>query len=323
MASGPGAGRRAGPAVVHLVRASNGIDPFARFIDSYRRHPAGAPHELVLLLKGFESEGQGDPYRELVADLAPLELQVPDDGFDLGAYRRAALELPHRDIAFLNSFSVILAEGWLGLMLAAYERPRAVAVAASASWGSHRSHMRYEKGLGGAYQQIFADREETHWVFARLAGVSVDALERPSWPQRLYDAGTLARQLIGFDSFPAPHLRTNGLLTGREAWLRACPQAPRDKLAAHRLESGRRGIAARLRADGGELLLASRDGGVFACSDWPKSVTFWQGDQDNLLIGDNQTLAYRDGDAVTRRVLSGYAWGQEAAPVGPTRAEAA
>ncbi len=68
--------------------------------------------------------------------------------------------------------------------------------------------------------------------------------------------------------------------------------------------------------------MAGRDGGVFACPDWPKSFTFWQGEQDNLLIGDNQTLAYRDGDTVTRRVLSGYAWGQEAAPIGPARAEA-
>jgi len=29
--------------VVHLVRRKNGIAPFARFLASYREHPAGVP----------------------------------------------------------------------------------------------------------------------------------------------------------------------------------------------------------------------------------------------------------------------------------------
>ncbi len=109
--------------------------------------------------------------------------------------------------------------------------------------------MRYEKGLGGPYRQIFADREETHRVFAQLAGVPA-AGEPNSWPQRLYDAGTLARQLIGFDSFPAPHLRTNGLLLDvrRGCWPALMPRAtssPRTAWradgAALQLVSGQRG----------------------------------------------------------------------------------
>jgi hypothetical protein len=34
--------------VVHLVRAINGIEPFADLLDSHRRHPAGIEHQLVL-----------------------------------------------------------------------------------------------------------------------------------------------------------------------------------------------------------------------------------------------------------------------------------
>lgn len=301
-------------AVVHLVRASNGLEPFARFLDSYRRHPAGAGHDLVVLLKGFDSDAGA--HRELAEGLAVQWLALPDTGFDLGSYRRAALALPHRRLALLNSFSEILAEGWLARLAQALDRPGTAAAGASGSWGSHVSHMRYENGLGGPYTRVFADRAETHSVFAALTGAPASPAHAPSLLSRLHTGTVIARQLMGFAEFPAPHLRTNGLLIEREAWLDACRREPRDKLAAHRSESGRRGISARLRAYG-ELVVAGRDGRVFAPPDWAASNTFWQGDQGNLLIADNQTLSYDRGDALTRRVLSGYAWGQSAAPVEP------
>lgn len=320
---GPRHGAKAELAVVHLVRKSNGIEPLARFLDSYRRHRAGAEHELVLLLKGFADERDAEAHVALARDLEPFSLHLPDVGFDLGAYRRAAETLPHRRLALLNSFSEVLAEDWLGILLDAMAGRGVAAVAASGSWGSQVSHMRYELGLGGPYEAVFASRSQTHEVFARLAGLPVGATASPSLLSRLHSWSVIARQLVGFAQFPAPHLRTNGLLVGRLAWLDACRNEPRDKLAAHRMESGRRGITARLRAHGGELLLAGRDGRRYRCPEWPASATFWQGDQGNLLVADNQTNAYRDGDAVTRRVLAGYAWGSSAASVDPPVAEAA
>ncbi len=306
-------------AVVHLVRAGNGLEPLARFLESYRRHPAGAGHDLVLLLKGFASDEDAAPHLELAAGLGAQSLALPDTGFDLGSYRRAAQALSHRRLALLNSFSVILADGWLARLQAAFEMPGAAAAGASGSWGSHVSHMRYENGLGGPYAAVFDDRAQTHAVFAALAGDDPGVPSSPSLLSRAHSGAVIARQLLGFAEFPAAHLRTNGLLVEREAWLRACARAPRDKLAAHRMESGRRGISARLRRDG-ELLLAGREG-VFTTSEWASSNTFWQADQGNLLIGDNQTLAYARGDRRTRRVLSGYAWGRSAAPAGPRVAE--
>jgi len=300
-------------AVVHLVRASNGIEPFRRFLDSYRRHPAGCEHDLVVLLKGFDADAGA--HRELAGGLPVQWLELPDTGFDLGSYRRAALALPHPRLALLNSFSTILAENWLARLQAAFATPGAAAAGASGSWGSHVSHMRYENGLGGPYARVFSDRGQTHAVFAALAGGDAAATASPSLLSRAHSGAVIARQLLGFAEFPAPHLRTNGLLIDREAWLRACPRAPGDKLAAHRIESGRRGVSARLRKHG-ELLVAGREG-VFGADEWPASNTFWQGDQGNLLIGDNQTLAYERADERTRRVLSAYAWGKSAAPVDP------
>lgn len=319
--------------VVHLVRHANGIQPLARFLDSYRRHPAGAEHELVLIFKGFDDEQASERHRALAVDLNVRSLDVPDDGFDLGAYRRAARELPHRRLVFLNSFSVILADRWLELLAAPAGDPRVGAVAASASWGSQSSHTRYALGLGGPYARVFADRHSTQRVFAELAsaGEQAQAEERVRGGRAgsaLRLAATIARQTAGFAPFPSPHLRTNGLLIERERWLSICRSAPRDKLAAHRMESGRHGFTARLRRQGLDAVVVGRDGRAHRSEQWPDSRTFWQADQENLLIGDNQTDSYRRGDALRRRVLSGYAWGLRAAPAEPqgsaepTRSEA-
>jgi hypothetical protein len=99
--------------VVHLVRAGNGIEPFADFLDSYRCHPAGMEHELVLLFKGFRSKRDVSPYLERAAGLDARALYTEDRGFDLSAYRRALENLDAPHVCFLNSFSRILYAEWL------------------------------------------------------------------------------------------------------------------------------------------------------------------------------------------------------------------
>jgi hypothetical protein len=339
--SAPAAGDRSAPAsagadlcVVHLARHANGIEPFQRFLDCYRRHPAGIEHELAILLKGFPDPQASEPYRRLAGEACAHWLEVPDDGFDLGAYRRAALALGHRRIAFLNSFSVIRADRWLEMLGSLADAPGVGAVGASGSWGSHSSHVRYDLGLGGPYRRVFADRESTHRVFAGLAsgdpgdpgpgetGDPGDPAPEPAgagglrgrFQRSLHAAQGLVGHTLAFPAFPAPHLRSNALLIERELWLAVCESAPPDKLAAHRFESGRRGLSARLARRGLRVLVGGSDGNAYEAGQWPASRTFWQGQQENLLVADNQTLAYERGSDEVRRVLSGYAWGPHADP---------
>ena len=44
------------------------------------------------------------------------------------------------------------------------------------------------------------------------------------------------------------------------------------------------------------------------------SNTFWQSNQENLLVADNQTETYRAADPAGRAELSHYAWGELARP---------
>ncbi len=109
--------------MVHLVRRANGTEPFRAFIDSYRAHPAGVSHELILLFKGFASEAQTAVYRQLADGLFAVALNVGEEGLDLGAYAAAARQLTHRRLCFLNSYSRPLVDGWLSSLAAPLSRP--------------------------------------------------------------------------------------------------------------------------------------------------------------------------------------------------------
>src|SRR5262245_2399249 len=72
--------------VVYLARAINGVAPFERFLQSYRQFPAGIEHNFAVVLKGFRSDFDLEPYNKLVAALGAESMRVADYGFDLRAY---------------------------------------------------------------------------------------------------------------------------------------------------------------------------------------------------------------------------------------------
>ena len=45
-------------AVVYLARLHEGFQAFEIFAENYRRHPAGEPHDLYIICKGFEKPGE-------------------------------------------------------------------------------------------------------------------------------------------------------------------------------------------------------------------------------------------------------------------------
>ncbi|HVT35522.1 MAG TPA: hypothetical protein VHE37_08060, partial [Nevskiaceae bacterium] len=115
-----------------------------------------------------------------------------------------------------------------------------------------------------------------------------------------------------FAEFPNPHLRTNGFMAAREVLLQLRVPPIRNKDDAHRFESGVHGFTAQLKGLGLRSLLVGADGKAYEPAEWPESRTFRLGDQDNLLMADNQTRTYLAADADTRRKLSNLAWGARA-----------
>jgi hypothetical protein len=297
-------------AVVHLVRAANGLAPFEAFLRSYREHDAGHEHALVLLLKGFGDPEAAAPYLRLADDLRPLTVSVSDDGLDLTAYRAAAAELPHRRLCLLNSYSTILADGWLGHMARAADAPGVGVVGATGSWGSHRSFALHLLRLPNGYRGTLPDRRAAAPAFQSVGTApQIGRIERLARAAR-----DIPREIAGHPGFPAPHVRTNAFLIERELLLALATGPLRSKAAAYRFEGGAKGLPGQLRRRGLEPVIVGRAGTPIAAGDWPGADIFWQGDQHELLVADNQTRAYAAGSADVRDALSRYAWGARARP---------
>ena len=269
--------------VVHLVRAANGLEPARRFLASYLENRAGTGHELIVVFKGFGPEGPGPEYREIFAEVPHRSMTVDDMGFDIGAYLATARTCSNRFLCFLNSFSVILAENWLRHMHDLVSRPDVGLVGASGSWESPYSNQ--------------ASSQEA----------------ASSWLTYLGCAVARVRLKPHFDRFPNPHIRTNGFMIERERFLVSCRRPPSTKMDAYRFESGKRSLTQTIIRMGLKPLVVGRDGRGYEKDEWRRSETFRAGAQENLLVADNQTIAFGAADPAVRGELSRCTWGEAAA----------
>lgn len=283
--------------VVHLVRAENGLSPFADFLRSYREHPAGIAHELLLLCKGFGAASPQLPadYGALLADVPHRTLFVPDEGFDIGPYFVAARELEYRRFCFLNSFSRVLDAGWLAKLAAHAEDEGVGVVSATGSYESYYTNLA---------------RELRPALYLRRAAYSIRHAGRPeSVSDYMSKRSELAAAREMFDPFPNQHVRTNAFVIAREVMLDLKVGAIRNKMDAAIFESGKAGLTRQLSAKGLRALVVGRDGVAYAGDEWRESYTFRSGEQRNLLVADNRTRQYEEADPPTRKFLEEFAWG--------------
>ena len=268
--------------VVHLVRKKNGIEPFKQFLESYLKYPAGIRHELLILYKGFTRSAERAPYEALLSGVRHSFLTVADFGFDLRAYFVAAERSGSEYLCFLNSFAVLMDKDWLHKLYRHVIKPEIGIVGATGSWGSVCS------------------------------GPLTKRKNLPLWKKILKPLLRPARRVYFdryFDTFPNYHIRTNGFMISRNTMGRIRRGVILTKMQVYRLESGKNSITKQVEQMGLTAVVVGKDGLMYEKEHWASSGTFWRGDQSNLLISDNQTRKYDNGDADDRRRLEQFAWG--------------
>ena len=113
---------------------------------------------------------------------------------------------------------------------------------------------------------------------------------------------------ISFDSFPNPHIRTNGFVISAAIFNQIKFPMPLRKLEAYKFESGRSGLTKQIKKLGLKCVIVGNNGNVYSENYWPESRIFWSSDQENLLIKDNQTNYYQNANAITKKKLFISAW---------------
>ncbi len=256
-------------ALAHLLRANNGLAPFEAFLSSYRAHDAGCEHRLVILAKGF-TDASFQPYGERLAGLDPVIVRLPDEGFDVGPYREVTRRLRYDTWCFVNSFSIILVDGWLAHLINALRTPGVGLVGATGSHASHASMLRNFWGFGGPYAPVLRPAATSAGGLAgrraRLRGRLEHELGKL---QKVVDDPTLLRKALRdaigvrhFDAFPSPHIRTNAFAIQGATMNAVHFGAVRTKWDAYRFESARGGLSAQVKAQGYQLAVVDRRGDV-------------------------------------------------------------
>jgi hypothetical protein len=271
--------------LVYLAWIPLGLEPFKRFLSSYLSHDHGVCHKFLIVFNGHSEDLQLTEYQSMVRTIPHEEIIIPSPGFDIGSYRIAASRQDSEFICFLNSYSEILAPGWLALMLWHLSQPGVGVVGASGN-------------LISWYTNLVTDWEQlkTHAVYRGPVGRI-----------RLQLRMALYRAL--FPPFPNLHLRTNAFLISRRLFLGLRHWPRFGKLDTYRFESGRTGMTRQILNRGLGVRVVGKDGRGFPPEEWAESRTYWQGSQENLLVADNQTSRFAAADEVTRRHLTRIAWG--------------
>ncbi len=114
-----------------------------------------------------------------------------------------------------------------------------------------------------------------------------------------------------FPEFPNIHIRSNAFMVDRDLFSSIAAQFTfRDKLDAFLFESGPESMTRQVLSSGLQALVVGRNRQGYAWRLWPRSDTFRQGRQSNLLIGDNQTRHFDALSAPDRRALARWTWGR-------------
>jgi len=298
--------------VVHLVRAYNGIEPFRRFLESYQQNSDTIEHDLLIVFKGFGQPQDTAEYRELLSPFPYATLDVSDEGFDITAYFAAVNRYSeyYRYFCFLNSYSVILDKNWLRKLHENISKPGVGLAGATGSWNSNCTNAYAWIRNNGTKIQNFLRKKERMNTNTGTGKHLYTA--SPNWKNiipTLKRAWLLIASIIYFDSYPNYHIRSNAfIISGKVMKTLKCPPM-KTKLDAYRFESGKNGLTRQILNMAKRVIVVGKDGMSYEKEQWYESRTFWQSEQENLLVADNQTRDYQEGSPERRNYLFSITWG--------------
>jgi hypothetical protein len=113
--------------------------------------------------------------------------------------------------------------------------------------------------------------------------------------------------------FPNPHIRTTAFRLERELCNALDWGDATSKAFAWQVENGPHGLTRQVQGRGLEAVVVGRDGKPYPVDRWGEAAVFRSGEQRNLLVADNRTRDFAEGDARYRRKLTRLAWGPSAA----------
>ncbi|MCI5225199.1 MAG: hypothetical protein D3918_00740 [Candidatus Electrothrix sp. AX2] len=286
-------------AVVHLVWAPLGIEPFNNFIKSYFKYSAGIKHDLIILFNGFTSEEETYEYRMQLSNTKFLFFFMKKKCLDIAAYRTALNNFDYDFFCFLNSYSVILDNNWLIKFYSYASRPEVGLVGAT---GGYESIYHTYYGSQSLWKDITTIKKRFISCNRSTYGKILKALSPFGCRLLLY---------YWYGPFPNYSIRTNAFMAKKTILNKTCWGKLVSKCDTFRFESGRKSLSKQIVKMGYEILIVGLDGKGYKRDFFYESNTFRSFNQENLLISDNRTNEYLMADNHERIALSVNNWGDK------------
>lgn len=277
-------------AIVHLIWLPFGIEYLIRFLNSYHQNKPRFPHDTVLLFNGVTHESETTEYHQYIRNNFPnfiYSSYYMKTGQDIDAYLYAANQLKNAYLIFFNSYTIFNAKNWLEIYVNNFNGYKGI-ISATASYESH-------------YSSVF--KNHPHQIELGK-GFSYNYRK-----YKLFIKAALYWRLL-FKPFPNAHIRTNAFMIKRELFLQLRIKSPlKNKFEAYKVESGKNSITNQILQMGYEVGIVGRDGKYYELKECNKSNIFFQGNQENLLISDNQTERFTNASELQKKHLTYLAWG--------------
>ncbi len=276
-------------AIVHLIWVPYGTGLFEQFVASYRKYKAGYEHQLILLFNGVLQHDELTPYIDIAKKNNLSYQTIVYSGFcqDITAYYWVAERVNNSHILFLNSYCELLADNWLVHFARHLNNPKIGMIGATGSWQSYSSSVFQTNSLRWQQGKTLNENFSKYKLFLK----------------------TLLYWRFFFPSFPNPHIRTNGFMIEKNVLLSCKKGTLKTKFQAYLFESGRNSLSRQIISKGLTIFIIDKSGNLYEIKNWNKSSIFWSSEQENLLIADNQTKLYSNGDTSLKRKLAHLAWG--------------
>lgn len=275
-------------AVVYLMWLPYDIALFDNFLKSYSLNDCGVEHELIIVFNGYQNFDQIKPHLNILNlkySLNPNYLTL-SQGQDIDAYYFVASKLSHDIVLFLNTFSIILDRDWLKKYIINF-KDNVGLISATSSNQSYFSSVFYNNKF--------------------LPDLNKGLLSNIRKCKLFLKAFFYWRFL--FNSFPNPHVRTNGFMIRRELFISLKYKPLKSKFKAYQFESGKNSLTNQVFRKKYQVLVIDKNGQSYTKQNWNASNTFWRSNQENLLISDNQTRIYSNASDEEKLLLTKAAWG--------------
>lgn len=266
------------------------------FLNSYKKNKSGINHELIIVFNGFKFEEELNPFLELLKySSIKLKIEKTNSKYDIDVYYFIANKYnDYSYFLFLNTYSIILAENWLFYYYKNIIIENVGCVSATGAWGDFNHVIDYKKSLS----EILKFK------------IKLNILKKIIY--------------FRYNFYPSVgiHLRTNAFMINRNVFLtiqrpnvkplllRFLFRLNNKKIRSFCFEHGINNFSNQLLKRGYKIKLVNKFGLGIDIENWADSNIFWNGEQENLLIQDNQTSKYQNSCKEEQTKLKFAAWGE-------------